>query len=75
MSDFDYPKRYDVIVLGAGHAGIEAAMAASRLGCETLMLTQNADTKFLKLKKLFLVCCNKFFILNPTKKKILLLNI
>ena len=31
--------------------------------------------KFLKLKKLFLVCCNKFFILNPTKKKILLLNI
>ncbi len=44
MSDFDYPKRYDVIVLGAGHAGIEAAMAASRLGCETLLLTQNADT-------------------------------
>ena len=44
MSDFDYPKSYDVIVIGAGHAGIEAAMAASRLGCETLMLTQNADT-------------------------------
>ena len=44
MSEFDYPKRYDVIVIGAGHAGIEAAMAASRLGCETLMLTQNADT-------------------------------
>ncbi len=44
MSDFVYPKTYDVIVLGAGHAGIEAALAASRLGCETLLLTQNADT-------------------------------
>ena len=44
MSDFIYPKNYDVIVIGAGHAGIEAAMAASRLGCETLLLTQNADT-------------------------------
>ncbi|HEY5743440.1 MAG TPA: tRNA uridine-5-carboxymethylaminomethyl(34) synthesis enzyme MnmG [Terrimicrobiaceae bacterium] len=44
MSEFIYPKGYDVIVIGAGHAGIEAAMAASRLGCETLMLTQNADT-------------------------------
>ena len=44
MSEFDYPKSYDVIVIGAGHAGIEAAMAAARLGCETLMLTQNADT-------------------------------
>ena len=41
---FLYPKNYDVIVVGAGHAGIEAAMAASRLGCKTLMLTQNADT-------------------------------
>ncbi len=44
MSDFLYPKCYDVIVIGAGHAGIEAAMAAARLGCETLLLTQNADT-------------------------------
>lgn len=44
MSDFLYPKPYDVVVIGAGHAGIEAAMAASRLGCETLLLTQNADT-------------------------------
>ena len=41
---FVYPKTYDVIVVGAGHAGIEAAMAASRLGCKTVMLTQNADT-------------------------------
>ena len=41
---FVYPKRYDVIVVGAGHAGIEAALAASRIGCQTLMLTTNADT-------------------------------
>ncbi|MGA3169427.1 MAG: tRNA uridine-5-carboxymethylaminomethyl(34) synthesis enzyme MnmG [Chthoniobacteraceae bacterium] len=41
---FEYPKIYDVIVVGAGHAGIEAALAAARLGCETLILTQNADT-------------------------------
>jgi len=44
LSDFEYPKRYDVAVIGAGHAGIEAAMASARLGCETLLLTQNADT-------------------------------
>ena len=41
---FVYPKSYDVIVIGAGHAGIEAAMAAARLGCKTLMLTQNLDS-------------------------------
>src|SRR6188474_1297347 len=41
---FTYPKTYDVIVIGAGHAGIEAASAAARLGCETLMLTQNLDS-------------------------------
>lgn len=41
---FLYPKRYDVLVVGAGHAGIEAASAAARLGCETLVLTQNLDT-------------------------------
>ncbi len=39
-----HPKTYDVIVIGAGHAGIEAALASARLGCETLMLTQNLDT-------------------------------
>jgi tRNA uridine 5-carboxymethylaminomethyl modification enzyme len=44
LSDFVYPKTYDVIVIGAGHAGIEAALASVRLGCETLLLTQNADT-------------------------------
>jgi tRNA uridine 5-carboxymethylaminomethyl modification enzyme len=41
---FIYPKRYDVIVVGAGHAGAEAALAASRMGCETLLLTMNLDT-------------------------------
>jgi tRNA uridine 5-carboxymethylaminomethyl modification enzyme len=41
---FRYPTFFDVIVVGAGHAGIEAAMAASRLGCKTVMLTQNIDT-------------------------------
>jgi tRNA uridine 5-carboxymethylaminomethyl modification enzyme len=41
---FIYPKTYDVIVLGAGHAGIEAALAAARMGCQTLLLTINADT-------------------------------
>jgi tRNA uridine 5-carboxymethylaminomethyl modification enzyme len=41
---FVYPKRYHVLVVGGGHAGIEAAMAAARLGCKTMMLTQNLDT-------------------------------
>lgn len=38
------PKRYDVIVCGAGHAGIEAALAAARMGCQTLLLTTNLDS-------------------------------
>lgn len=40
----NFGKEYDVIVVGSGHAGTEAALAASRLGCETLILTQNLDT-------------------------------
>lgn len=35
---------YDIIVIGAGHAGIEAALAAVRLGCKTLIVTLNAET-------------------------------
>jgi len=35
---------YDVVIVGSGHAGIEAALAAARIGCRTLMLTQNLDT-------------------------------
>src|SRR3954468_22880380 len=37
-------KSYDVIVIGSGHAGVEAGLAAARLGCSTLVLTQNLDT-------------------------------
>ncbi|MEP6955366.1 MAG: tRNA uridine-5-carboxymethylaminomethyl(34) synthesis enzyme MnmG [Chthoniobacterales bacterium] len=41
---FTASKEYDVAVVGSGHAGIEAALAAVRLGCSTILLTQNLDT-------------------------------
>src|SRR5436305_1683909 len=42
MPVLDY--QYDVLVIGAGHAGVEAAMAAGRLGCRVGLLTTNCDT-------------------------------
>jgi len=41
---FVYPKQYDVVVIGGGHAGVEAALSAARMGCQTLLLTMNVDT-------------------------------
>jgi len=46
-----YPKVYDVIVIGGGHAGTEAALAAARMGRQTLLLTHNIET-------LCLMSCN-----------------
>jgi tRNA uridine 5-carboxymethylaminomethyl modification enzyme len=39
-----YPKSFDVIVIGGGHAGTEAALAAARMGCQTLLLTHSLET-------------------------------
>jgi tRNA uridine 5-carboxymethylaminomethyl modification enzyme len=40
----DFPSRFDVIVIGGGHAGTEAALAAARMGVKTLLLTHNVET-------------------------------
>lgn len=44
MTNFRHPIHYDVLIIGAGHAGIEAALAAARLGVRVAVLTQNLDT-------------------------------
>ncbi|MBW4014348.1 tRNA uridine-5-carboxymethylaminomethyl(34) synthesis enzyme MnmG [Neisseria meningitidis] len=44
MTHMIYPKTYDVIVVGGGHAGTEATLAAARMGAQTLLLTHNIET-------------------------------
>lgn len=40
----NYPEQFDVIVIGGGHAGTEACLAAARMGCKTLLLSHNVET-------------------------------
>ena len=40
----NYQDQFDVIVVGGGHAGTEASLAAARMGCKTLLLSHNIET-------------------------------
>ncbi|ABE42040.1 tRNA uridine-5-carboxymethylaminomethyl(34) synthesis enzyme MnmG [Polaromonas sp. JS666] len=44
QSPYIYPQEFDVIVVGGGHAGTEAALASARMGCKTLLLSHNIET-------------------------------
>src|SRR5213596_3016369 len=44
MPNVNHPNRFDVIVVGGGHAGTEAALAAARMGVKTLLITHNIET-------------------------------
>ena len=44
MTQLTYPHTYDIIIVGGGHAGTEAALAAARMGADTLLLTHNIET-------------------------------
>ena len=40
---YNFAEDYDIIVIGAGHAGVEASLAASRMGCKTMLATINLE--------------------------------